>query len=615
MMALELAMRDHWRPRGAIAPGGTVLGIALGAPEQVWLATDAGVWQRDAGRWRSLGLGLPLHATALVWANGLLIAGSASGGILYSGDNGRSWYTAWVDETISAVTCFAVSPSLSSGQILLAGTDGAGILRSTDGGRRWHIANVGLSDFTVLALAMAPVWEPREIVFAATDDAVYRSPNGGRAWKRADRGMERMRVQTLAVSPAFATDGTVYAGTEQHDIYRSVDGGDSWQPLAAAASSGMINSLWCDLIDSDGVPMLIAGTGDGTLIRSTDRGESWSVVATEGWSVLALTGNGGCIYAGLNDRGLLFSDDAGLTWQLDDQLAARDITRLAVCEDHSLLAYGPAGGLWCSDGAYDWRSLVDLEGLGTLFALTCSHQAGWFVATDAGLFHSTDAGVSWQSSLEPTNSRISVVTSNATWPAELWVGANDGAIWHSDDGGRQWNRLAAVPNGQPIVALATSRESSGGRMLVAASFDLLDQRVTIWYSTDAGVHWEPWLADNSTWPRVTICLGHDIDDQACISVGSRLWNWNSAQWQSFEPDGTPVTALLHIPGTTTSVAATAGGMYVSPDGRSWEALEGAPSGLIDIAITPDSASGPTILGLEPGGVVWEWPLRSVPTIA
>src|SRR5262245_55328677 len=121
MMALELALRDPWRPCGAIARGGTVLGIALGPPEQVWLATDAGVWQRDAGRWRSLGL--PLHATALVWANGLLIAGSASGGILYSGDNGRSWYSAWVDETTSAVTCFAASPSLSSGQVLLAGTD------------------------------------------------------------------------------------------------------------------------------------------------------------------------------------------------------------------------------------------------------------------------------------------------------------------------------------------------------------------------------------------------------------------------------------------------------------------------------------------------------------
>ena len=615
MTTSALAMRNPWRRRGSIAPGGTVLGIAFGAPGQVWLATAAGLWQRDVGHWRSLGVGLPLRASALASAGGRLIAGDAAGGIRYSGDNGRTWHSAWVDQTTSAVMCFAVSPSFARDRVLLAGTAGAGILRSSDGGTHWQLANVGLTDFTVLALAVAPGWEPREIVFAAADDTVYRSPNGGRAWKRSDRGMEGVDVQALAISPLFAADATVYAGSEQHGIYRSVDGGNSWQPLPAAASLPAINCLCCFLRDGDAVPTLIAGTGDGTLIRSTDRGESWRVVAADGWPALSLDCYAGRIYAGLDDGGLLFSDDAGLSWQSDDQLVARDITRLAAGEGSPLIAFGPSGGAWCADGTRGWRTLAALHELGTLYALTCSQQSGWFAAADAGLFRSTDAGASWQLSHEPIDSRVSVIATSPAWPGGLWAGGADGAVWHSEDAGWQWRRLTAVADGQPLVAIAIARWSIGGCVLVAASFDPLDQRVTIWRSTDAGAGWEPWLTDNTTWPRVTICLGHGADDHTWVAVGARLWLWDSAQWQSFELDGTPVIALLHIPGTTTSVAATAEGVYAAVDGRPFEAIEGAPSGLIDIAITSDGASGSTIVGLEPGGIVWEWPLGSAPTVA
>src|SRR5690349_15687582 len=87
MTASALAMRDSWRRGGPIAPGGTVLGIAPGAPGQVWLATAAGIWHGDVGRWRPLGPGFPPRATALLWADGLLIAGDVPDGIRYSLDS------------------------------------------------------------------------------------------------------------------------------------------------------------------------------------------------------------------------------------------------------------------------------------------------------------------------------------------------------------------------------------------------------------------------------------------------------------------------------------------------------------------------------------------------
>ena len=593
------AAQTGWRCSGPIAAGGTVLGIAACGQTTIWLATTAGIWQGDIGRWRA-GKEIPVRASALVAADGVLVAGGSPTGILYSVDGGREWHTAWVDGTTSGVTCFAMSPCFTQDRVLLAGTAGAGILRSTDGGRHWHLANVGLTDFTVLALAPAPVCEQRAIVFAASADGVYRSPNGGRAWKRADHGLEGVCVQTFAVSPRFADDRTVYAGGEEHGIYRSVDGGDTWQTLPAAAAFGAINGLL--FFDSPSGPVLIAGTGEGLLIRSTDGGESWRIVA-EGWPVLSLAARSGRVYAGLNDAGLLFSDDAGMSWRLDAQLAARDITRWAVWEGGPVIAFGPSGGAWRLDSTFTWRPLSELMDLGTLFAVACSHHMGWLAATEVGLFSSNAAGAGWRLVLEPPGSRVAAIATDLAHPADLWAGADDGAIWHSDDAGRRWQRLATLGSGHPVVALEVWQQSDDARVLVAAGFAPVDARVTLWRSLDAGRTWELWLVDTTTWPRVSICPGDGAG--IWVAVGSRVWDWDGGHWQSTELDDTPVTALHRVHGTTMLIVATLTSVYSTADGHTWAALPGAPAGVIDLAVTYDGAERPMLLGLAPGGAVWQ----------
>lgn len=596
MTAPESAMHGHWRRDGAIVNGGTVLGIALSATGGLWLATSAGLWQGEPGRWRPVDA--ELRTAALTMAGGLLLAADAPSGIRYSADDGAGWFRAWVDGTTSLVTCFAVSPNFAHDRVLLAGTAGAGILRSTDGGRYWQLTNVGLSDYVVLALAVAPTWSRREIAFAATEAGVYRSPNGGRAWKHADRGLDGVTVQALAISPLFAADTTVYAGTEQHGIFRSADGGDCWQPLPASASFGAINSLWVNGVDA--VQTLIAGTGDGMLIRSTDRGASWSVVA-ESWPVLVLAGHARRVYAGLDEGGLLISDDAGERWQEDAQLAARDLTRLAACDGGPLLAFGPTAGAWRSLGPRNWQPLPGVAELGTLFTLKCTREAGWYAATDAGLFRSTDDGTTWRLCLETHATPIAVIATNETAPAGLWAGASDGTLWHSGDADEQWSCLGTVAPGQPLVALALVYQGHQ-RLVIAASFDASAQRVTVWRSPDSGARWESWLAGATASPRVSICPGDGLED-TWVSLGSRLWRWNGAQWQSMELDSTPIAALLRVPGML--VVATARSVYVTLDGTEWETAAGSPGGVIDLALTSGDSGLQTIVGLEPGGVIWQ----------
>lgn len=142
-----------------------------------------------------------------------------------------NWQTAWVDEVNEMVLCLAPAPDVEDSGVLLAGTAGGGVLRSTDRGRTWYTCNFGLQNYSVLCLAWAPPtpadgWPGREIVFAGTEGGLYRSPGAGRGWSRCT-GIQDV-VQCLAISPDFHDSGLVLAGTEDAGLWRSDDQGRSF---------------------------------------------------------------------------------------------------------------------------------------------------------------------------------------------------------------------------------------------------------------------------------------------------------------------------------------------------------------------------------------------------
>jgi photosystem II stability/assembly factor-like uncharacterized protein len=309
--------RDERGGPGSSAPPDdcTVLSIAA-AEGSVWVATDAGLWQRCSEGWRQRPappaapvVSVIAHTVAAGDPGGALLAAGVLGGIQYSVDGGERWYGAWIDEVPSSATCFAVSPRFALDRAVLAGTESDGVLRSTDGGRRWQLANFGLTGYTILAIAAAPEWGRREEVFAATDEGIYRSPNGGRAWQTADAGFDAV-AQALALSPQFAVDRTLYAGSEDQGLYRSTDAGRSWQLWSPELRN--VNCLW---LAPDDPQLLVAGNGDGAILRSIDGGAHWEC----GWqgadAVLTLAASGGTLYAGLYQGGLLVSLDRGRTWR------------------------------------------------------------------------------------------------------------------------------------------------------------------------------------------------------------------------------------------------------------------------------------------------------------
>jgi hypothetical protein len=163
-----------------------------------------------------------------------ILVGGLPHGTAFTLDNGNNWQASWMDGVDTSVLCIAPDPRAAESGVLLAGSAGGGILRSANRGHGWEVCNYGLQDYTILSLAWAPpatatAWPKWEIVFAATEDGVYRSPNGGRGWRRCE-GLAGV-VQAVAVSPNFYQDGLVLAGTEDQGLWVSTTGGRHFGPV------------------------------------------------------------------------------------------------------------------------------------------------------------------------------------------------------------------------------------------------------------------------------------------------------------------------------------------------------------------------------------------------
>jgi hypothetical protein len=223
----------------------------------------------------------------------LLLVGGLPYGIALSADGGVQWQAADVDGVEEAVQCIAPDPSYLESGVILAGTAGGGILRSDDRGRHWSLCNFGLENFNVLGVTWAAptdpeTWPAWEVVFAATEDGVYRSPNGGLGWQRC-AGTRGVFVVTAA-SANFHDDGLVMAGTEDNGLWRSYDEGRSFEQVSDAPQqiNALLHSRFSWFLGND--------VG---IYRSSD-GERWTLLPNSR-PALTLLASGDDLWVGTED--------------------------------------------------------------------------------------------------------------------------------------------------------------------------------------------------------------------------------------------------------------------------------------------------------------------------
>lgn len=157
-----------------------------------------------------------------------------------------------------------------------------GVFKSSDGGASWTHMSTGLpryggpssSNWDVLALAINPA-NP-QVLYAGTSNLyagattgnVYKSTDGGASWNPASTGIAGQDVRALLIDPADASGETIYAGTggdgaNPGGVYRSSNGGTSWNSISLGLPADSATALALPRRAVGAAPRLLAGTSAG----------------------------------------------------------------------------------------------------------------------------------------------------------------------------------------------------------------------------------------------------------------------------------------------------------------------------------------------------------------
>jgi photosystem II stability/assembly factor-like uncharacterized protein len=276
----------------------------VGLHPALLFAQGAGSWPDSA--WRAIGPasfgGRVDDIEAVAGDPRIIFVGTASGGVFRTLNNGTTWQAV-----------FDASPALSIGDIAIAPSDrnvvwvgageannrqsstwGDGVYRSTDGGTTWQ--NMGLRETQSIGRIVIDPRDPTTVFVAAVGHlfgpneqrGLYRTHDGGKSWQKVLGVDANTGVTDVAMSP---NGRTLFAATyfrrrrawgfvgggPSSGLWRSTDGGDTWQRLATGLPNGDVGRIGIAIAPSDpNVVYALIEARDGGVFRSTDAGLTWT---------------------------------------------------------------------------------------------------------------------------------------------------------------------------------------------------------------------------------------------------------------------------------------------------------------------------------------------------
>lgn len=291
--------------------------------------------------------------------------------------------------------------------------------------------------------------------------SIWRSGDGGETWERLrDKLFAESDIRAIAVHPQ--SPDVMYAGTEM-GCYRTDDGGDHWRQL----DSEMNNTpIWALAIHPHHPNTVFAGTCPSALYRTDDGGTTWTklaaqietdcppIIHTRVTTIVVDPTDDRTIWAGVEIDGVYRSTDGGATWTSHKE------------------------GL----------NSLDIHGLTVIPGTPKMLMA----ATNRGVCTSTDNGETWQD-LHVENvfpwGYCRGITRKADGSNTVLVGngsgppGDSGSIQWSDDRGRSWHR-AALPIEPNSTIWNFATDPADPDLLFAYSIS-----GQVFRSTNGGVTW------------------------------------------------------------------------------------------------------------------------------
>jgi len=280
-------------------------------------ARETGGLADASGDWQSVG---PVNVGGRVTAIAVdpndpqrVWVGAAAGGVFLTTDGGASFVPVFDEQVALSIGALAAHPSDSN--TLYVGTgedngggfsyDGEGVFKTVDGGQTW--TSMGLAEVRRIGkMAVDPTDGDRIFVAAGgdwynkdTDRGIYRSTDGGQTWDQVlyvadDAGGIDVSIDPTDTDRVYASiwqrqslGTTWYIGGTESGIYRSLDGGDTWTKLTNGlpAAAGRIGLSAAPSRAGAVWANVVAVNGASVgIYQSVDGGDSWTLRNTPGFS-------------------------------------------------------------------------------------------------------------------------------------------------------------------------------------------------------------------------------------------------------------------------------------------------------------------------------------------
>lgn len=479
------------------------LSAISGSPDVLLVGTTAGLWRTDDGcaTWEKV---LDSQTTEIAILGEVLCTMAAPDAVARSGDRGLTWTTSPVvvdGRTITGHPPVGLTGAVSGeGSLLVASLQKFGLIRSTDQGSTWTLAHSPYQGENHLVMAPGQT----DVVYAAQSGSnvninLLRSVDGGRSWNPSFRMADFARKYgwKANVAPTWIQDSLRWSYlispkgftvnprkpdeaylVTQGELYRTEDGGDTWQPRMAREvfhgqgpqsvyheSIGLeVTSAWGYHFDPHQPARHFITYTDIGFARSLDNGTSWQWAAHGSpWrntfydlaidpdvpnllfaavsarhdiphhSNLSVTKSG---YRG-HQGGVVTSTDGGASWKLPYKAGSSSGLPKQVCTTVVLDPKSPPGKRTLYAGVY-----------------------GEGDDDEAGVYKSVDAGVSWAKispgpgiapNLHIYRLRIHPKSGNLYCLITGLRSKNNyftvpGGVWKSTDGGDTWKSISTGVN-------------------------------------------------------------------------------------------------------------------------------------------------------------------------
>ena len=237
------------------------------------------------------------------------IMGTTGGGMWLSADNGASWENisdGFFGGSIGAVKVADADPNViyvGMGSVDIRGNTsaGRGVWKSLDGGKSWHF--MGLREAGQVGRIEV---HPRnaDLVYVAAlghafgknpERGIFRSDDGGETWEHVlalndSTGASDLTMNLRNPRELYAgmwrgerKPWALVSGAEEGGVYKTTDGGDTWVKLSGGLPEGIVGKVGVSVsqADPERVWAIIEAEPAGGVYRSDDAGETWARTNSE----------------------------------------------------------------------------------------------------------------------------------------------------------------------------------------------------------------------------------------------------------------------------------------------------------------------------------------------